>query len=832
MNKVKRLSLIAITLLIFQIFSPNLGLLAEAKSDNSGKIEVKQVKQNADSTKWKVIINASGEENDGSTTKVTIGSGQTHHSINNVGDADVETSANGYVIHTPAGAKTFDVEIITSITNQDQSSYGLEALTTYDDGSFKASDQVAALEKKSEDTEKVVEVEEEVVKAEPEEQVKLTESKESVKQEKIAKQTKEEQQKDEVNLLSIIPFAIGTPGVYTTDPNSIVVPTAIVGESTNAHTLADYLWANGDTVYVAIKSTHELQYMTLNGIQNYDSDVYNAQVPISIDGDSHLPTGLSGNTKDSHWTVFKFNLADLQLPEGNSPFFVKGIGGGHDVGGDLKFTIPKEDKEVKKIWVGGSNHPAVDLQLIAENVDGGTQVLRTGTVNGTESPAWTYTFTDVPMYDPYGRPYTFSADEAEVPVNYDKTLDGLTVTNTYNPEQMNMNVNKEWIGPATEYVTIKLFANGVDTGKTLILNEANDWLGSFTELNKFDDTTGDPIIYTVEELDIPGYTNELSGSVEDGFTFTNTNNETLEIDVEKKWIGPGKDSVTVKLFANGEDTEDTLVLNGDNNWSGTFDNLRKYDEETGEEIVYTVEEVVIPGYSSNTTGSAEDGFIITNTNDETIDVDVEKRWVGPATESVTIKLLASGEDTGQTLILGEDNNWSDTFKNLRKYDAETGKEIIYSVEEVEVPYGYDVDYSTEDEKHIITNTARYGSLTVEKVDENEKPLAGATFELRDSEGNVVGIFTTGNDGTIKFENLEWGDYKLKETKAPEGYNKLVKEIAITINGENLHVTKQVVNTPIGWNIPKTGGIGTLGFYGVGFILIAGAGWFVFRRRQV
>lgn len=92
-------------------------------------------------------------------------------------------------------------------------------------------------------------------------------------------------------------------------------------------------------------------------------------------------------------------------------------------------------------------------------------------------------------------------------------------------------------------------------------------------------------------------------------------------------------------------------------------------------------------------------------------------------------------------------------------------------------------------------------------------------------------FTTDSDGTIKFENLEWGEYTLVETKAPEGYNKLIKGIKISIDGEHLHVTKQVKNTPIGWNIPKTGGIGTLGFYGVGLILMVAATWFFIRRRQ-
>jgi len=42
----------------------------------------------------------------------------------------------------------------------------------------------------------------------------------------------------------------------------------------------------------------------------------------------------------------------------------------------------------------------------------------------------------------------------------------------------------------------------------------------------------------------------------------------------------------------------------------------------------------------------------------------------------------------------------------------------------------------------------------------------------------------------------------------------------------------VENTKQEWRIPKTGGIGTIGFYGVGLILMVAAVWFMLRRRQV
>ena len=543
--------------------------------------------------------------------------------------------------------------------------------------------------------------------------------------------------------MSIMPMAIPTPGHYTIDPNSIVVPTSIEDVSKNDHTRSSLVWANGDIVYAAIKSTHALEHMVLNGVTTMAMDQYNAKINIFVDGVEYEPDGLKGNTNGSHWTVFKFNLVDLNLDDsGAYTFFVKGIGGGHDVGGTLIFTIPKVDITGNKVWVGNGNKPAITLQLMAQVEDEAIQLKQSKVLDGSESPAWTHTWEKVREYDPYGRKYVYSVDEKTVPINYVKSLDGLTVTNTYNPTQ-------------------------------------------------------------------------------------------LAIDVSKVWIGPGKESVTINLLADGHYTGTNLVLNEGTGWTGSFIDLNMYDDETGLEITYTVEEVEILGYSTTVSGSIEEGFVFTNTNDTKITVDVIKMWQGAKTDSVTINLLADEVDTTQTLVLNDDNDWAGSFLNLRKYDATTGEEIVYSVVEYDVPEGYEVSYSTgENGAFIVTNTEIVGSLTVLKINEAEEALAGAIFELRDAAGNLIGTETTDSSGEIYFGDLAWGDYQLIEIKAPDGYRKLVQPISITIGpGDSLHIEKPVVNTKIGWEIPKTGGIGTAGFYGFGaLVMVLTLGFFLRKRK--
>src|SRR5699024_11098276 len=89
------------------------------------------------------------------------------------------------------------------------------------------------------------------------------------------------------------------------------------------------------------------------------------------------------------------------------------------------------------------------------------------------------------------------------------------------------------------------------------------------------------------------------------------------------------------------------------------------------------------------------------TNNQITDISVEKKWnnAGGDTESVTVKLLP----TDQTAELNEENDWQAKFENLHVYD-ESGEEIDYQVEELEVDgYNSAVDGDKED-GFVVTNT--------------------------------------------------------------------------------------------------------------------------------
>ncbi len=114
----------------------------------------------------------------------------------------------------------------------------------------------------------------------------------------------------------------------------------------------------------------------------------------------------------------------------------------------------------------------------------------------------------------------------------------------------------------------------------------------------------------------------------------------------------------------------------------------------------------------------------------------------------------------------------------------TGLKVgTYIVEETHAPAGYIIDdapktvYLSGKEQAAVTvefaNQPDSG-LTVTKLDSvTKEPLAGATFEIRNSAGGVVGnsngLYVTDESGTIHLPGLPSDTYTVKEIKAPEGY---------------------------------------------------------------
>ena len=159
-------------------------------------------------------------------------------------------------------------------------------------------------------------------------------------------------------------------------------------------------------------------------------------------------------------------------------------------------------------------------------------------------------------------------------------------------------------------ITINLLKDG-EVIDSRDITEDDDWSWTFTNLPKYE--AGNLISYTVMESAVENYSAEYDGyNVINGYTPGRTSVSVLKIWKDNNQPGFRPKQITVRLLADGKATDKTLVLNADNNWSGTFTDL--YIFEAGEKIVYTIEEIDMPaGYTSETAGNATDGFVITNT---------------------------------------------------------------------------------------------------------------------------------------------------------------------------------------------------------------------------
>ena len=191
--------------------------------------------------------------------------------------------------------------------------------------------------------------------------------------------------------------------------------------------------------------------------------------------------------------------------------------------------------------------------------------------------------------------------------------------NTGEKKVISIKVNKTWKydNPETRptSIIVELYrvnkedpANPIYIGQET-MTEADDWSISFKNLPKIDEND-ELYQYTIKEKGAEGYSVKMSGNQTSGFKLVNVPG--IILTVEKKWNGESANQVEIKLLADGA-TKEKVTLTEADQWKHSFVNLPKFDANDGHEIVYTVEEVALSGYTSAISGDAANGYIVTNT---------------------------------------------------------------------------------------------------------------------------------------------------------------------------------------------------------------------------
>ena len=422
----------------------------------------------------------------------------------------------------------------------------------------------------------------------------------------------------------------------------------------------------------------------------------------------------------------------------------------------------------EKIWNDNNNNDNKRPGNIVVNLYKNNEKIASVTVTPDANGDWSYEFTDLYKYE-NGQLINYRVtedpvEEYQTTISDPVTTDNVTtinITNTHSPDKTSVSGVKIWNdennndGFRPQSIVIKLLKNDAETGKSVTLPDANGkWSYEFTDLDKYEN--GQPINYTIkEETDDENgklYTTTITPT-ENGFDVVNTY-EPVKIKVSgtKTWNDNNNNDgfrprqITIVLKKNGENFKTaTITPTSNGGWSFEFNDLYKYTN--GVENVYTVEEVSVDHYTTETVQTAdEDGNItvnITNTHDpDKIELLAQKEWVDeddndrirpaeielhiigvvfrfrPLPEGVELdyytgtyypelgniptlydRMVVYNETV--TVRADEEGNWSYNFTNLPKYFK--GMLVHYTIEETAVE-GYETTYETTETGIKVTNT--------------------------------------------------------------------------------------------------------------------------------
>ena len=296
---------------------------------------------------------------------------------------------------------------------------------------------------------------------------------------------------------------------------------------------------------------------------------------------------------------------------------------------------------------------------------------------------------------------------------------------------------------------------------------------------------------------------------------------------------------------NGQPTIEKKVKNGD-----TWDTTN--DAKIGDTVEYKVEITVADGAQTYTVYDTMSTGLTFNSGSLKV----------TANNVVTTDYTLTPTTNGFTLVLPE--TYVSTLTKgttiMVTYNATLNKDAVIDGDgnTNEVKLGYGNHQNTVPSK-VTTKSYQFDLVKVDGT--TNKLLDGAEFELADGEtklsfvkdanGNYR-VATTGEKGTtttitvkngkVNIYGLAGKTYTLTETKAPDGYNKLVtpetvnltdgSKASATIESETYVDGGVVVKNNAGTVLPSTGGMGTTLFYVIGGgLMVAAVVLLVTKKRM-
>lgn len=371
---------------------------------------------------------------------------------------------------------------------------------------------------------------------------------------------------------------------------------------------------------------------------------------------------------------------------------------------------------ITKAWNDGNNQDGLRPKTITAVVNGSDGSARF--VQLFEGQNWATNLNNLPKYK-NGTEIQYTVKENAIPgyeTEIKQTGDSYAITNSHTPAVVTVSAVKVWddannqdgIRPSLIQVTLTGSDGSV---RNAAITKNDGWTYQFKNLPKYNN--GTKIDYTLQEANSNPYTYEIvKGS--DEYSFTITNNyvpAVVNVPITTVWDDDdNRDGIRAKETAitlhgsNGKVYQ--RIVTGKDDFATVFEDVPKFFNE-GREVVYTVTQNEMNGYTANIANTDKYTFQITNTHEpERLAKTVTKVWDDNNNQDGlrpnTLRIALTGTDgTYIEKSLSTANNWTEAFDGLYKYFKE-GTPIQYTIDE-EMVGGYEKEISEKDNLITITN---------------------------------------------------------------------------------------------------------------------------------
>ena len=395
---------------------------------------------------------------------------------------------------------------------------------------------------------------------------------------------------------------------------------------------------------------------------------------------------------------------------------------------------------------------------------------------------------------------------------------------------------------SNDLVTVQLMQNGNTYGDKVTLSKSNGWKHTWNDLpaeytyTAEEDTVDDYVAEyeTVNNISRGGYWVPAS-SFEEGKKYIIVSpNKDYVLSVNNR-DQPFKASDSVSIIAETKDiTIDgkmySNAISGDQVSENSM--YKKYHTTRNNNEGYLMQNIGTGTWllcedqrnSENTTGWLKDGkneFYTSNITYSSGGIKIQEKWdAGAAWKTIVFKngrfdAASSGEySEGDKAYLYELVSGSASFSTTIK---------ITNTPAEAVTYGIDITKVSAEDKDFLLAGAEFALLEGEKQLSFVKKSDGAYSLAGENSTDTTWTLITNSHGKLVIDGLAAGEYTLRETKAPDGYE-VIEDKTIGLSAQSGKTVALTIEDELRvYRLPSTGGRG-LNMYNIGgaALLIAAA----------